>query len=192
MMFFGTDSGPDHNVTSILVMLSYIYIFIELDLDFLGAARTPPNFSVVNPAERFMSVANIALVGVSLSRNNLGADEKKVKSFTSKKLWRDAHQKRPDIDYPQLALDGTKDARKLLSDRFERLTYKGEQVQIGEPVTEEEISELKLKISALFDIDFSAALLKAKVLKVPAVEEFFADHVRCTKYTFQVKKCKKD
>lgn len=34
IMFIGTDGGPDHNVTSIQVMLSYVALFLELDLDF--------------------------------------------------------------------------------------------------------------------------------------------------------------
>ena len=61
----------------------------------------------------------------------------------SKKQWRDAQQKHPEIDYRQIALDGTKDARLLLTERFQRLTYKGEKVLVGQPATSIEIDELK-------------------------------------------------
>lgn len=191
MMFIGTDGGPDHNVTSIQVILSYLALFFELDLDFLCAVRTPPNFSVINPAERFMSVANIALMGVSLARNHLGQNEPKVRSLLSKKQWRDAQSKHPNIDYRQMALDGTKDARELLTKRFEALVYKGENVVVGDAATDQEIDRLKRKISDVWpEIDMDKKLTKADVLKVNSVKDFFEKHVRCTTYAMQVKKCK--
>lgn len=191
MMFIGTDGGPDHNVTSIQVILSYIAVFLKLDLDFLCAVRTPPNFSVINPAERFMSTANIALMGVSLARNHLGKDEAKVRSLLSKKQWRDAESKHPNVNYRKLALDGTKDARELLKTRFESLNYKGESVEVKEPASEEEISELKRKISDTWSqINMNGKLTKADVLRVQSFKDFFENHVRCTTYTMQVKKCK--
>lgn len=151
MMFVGTDGGPDHNVTSILVILSYISLFIELDLDFLCAVRTPPSLSVLNPVERFMSTANLALVGISLARNDLGKDEKRVKSLTSKQQWRAARERHPEVDYTKLALDGTKDARELLEKRFRTLTYKGTSVLVGEPADMDEISELQ-KVNQILNI----------------------------------------
>lgn len=191
MMFFGTDGGPDHNVTSIQVILSYIAIFLQIDLDFLCAVRTPPNFSVINPAERFMSTANIALMGVSLARNHLGKDEAKVRSLLSKKQWRDAESKHPTINYRKLALDGTEDARNLLKRRFETLTYKGEPVVVKDPASDEEIQRLKRKISEIWpEIDMGGKLSKADVMRVQSFKDFFEKHVRCTTYAVQVKKCK--
>lgn len=79
-LFFGTDGGPDHNLINIQVILSYLAIFLLSDADLLVACRTPPNFSVINPAERLMSVLNIGLIGVALSRAELAPnEEKKVK-----------------------------------------------------------------------------------------------------------------
>lgn len=186
IVFVGTDGGPDHNVTSIQVMLSYIAVFAELDLDYLCAVRTPPNFSVINPAERFMSTANIALIGVALARNVLGKNEKKVRSLLSKKQWRDAHEKHPETDYRQLAIDGTKDARDLLSARFQSLSYKGEQVRLGCAATDDEIEALKRRVSKILGgIDFDAKIVKSQVLNELHVKAFFEKHVKATAYAFQ-------
>lgn len=143
LMFIGTDGGPDHNVTSILVMLRYVALFLEQDLDFLCAVRTPPNLSVLNPAERFLSTANMALIGVSLARNDLGRNEKRVRSLMSKQQWRSAQERHPEVDYKKLALDGTADARNLLQSRFRSLQYKGSAVLVGEVADTDEINELK-------------------------------------------------
>lgn len=187
MLFIGSDGGPDHNLTSIMVMLSYIAIFFELDLDFLCAVRTPPNFSFINPAERFMATANIALIGVSLSRNHLGENEKFVKNLMSKKQWREAHEKNPNNDYPRLALEGTEDARRLLKSRFESLRYKGEKVIVSYAANEAEINTIKANITDQWPEINLSKISKAEAMNVPSFKEFFDKHVKATSYTFQVK-----
>ena len=63
-----TDGGGDHRTPFISVQKGYIAHFLKMDLDMLVAARTPPNFSVLNPIERAMSVINLALYGLALAR----------------------------------------------------------------------------------------------------------------------------
>ncbi|XP_062561268.1 uncharacterized protein LOC134225322 [Armigeres subalbatus] len=172
-----------------MVMLSYIAIFFELDLDFLCAVRTPPNFSFINPAEQFMAAANIALIGVSLSRNHLGENEKLVKNLMSKKQWREAHEKNPNNDYPRLALEGTEDARRLLKSRFESLRYKGEKVIVSYAANEAEINTIKANITDQWPEINLSKISKAEAMNVPSFKEFFDKHVKATSYTFQVKKC---
>lgn len=63
-----TDGGPDHRCTYLSVMLTCIYLWHKLDLDLLILARTPPGNSWKNPAERVMSVLNLALQSVGMMR----------------------------------------------------------------------------------------------------------------------------
>ena len=56
-----TDGGLDHRLTYISVKLSRIDLFLERDLDYLCAVRTPPHHSWKNPVERIMSILNITL-----------------------------------------------------------------------------------------------------------------------------------
>ncbi len=63
-----TDGGPDHRCTYTRVQLSYICLFLALDLDYLVAVRTPPQHSWKNPVERIMSILNLGLQSVGLMR----------------------------------------------------------------------------------------------------------------------------
>ncbi|CAB4420652.1 unnamed protein product [Rhizophagus irregularis] len=56
-----TDGGPDHRVTYGSVQISLICLFLCGDFDMLIALRTAPHQSWTNPAERIMSILNLAL-----------------------------------------------------------------------------------------------------------------------------------
>lgn len=67
-----TDGGPDHRTTYGSVLIASIIQFIQLDLDFFATARTAPMGSWANPAERVMSLLNLALRNASLGRTKNG------------------------------------------------------------------------------------------------------------------------
>ncbi|WAR16034.1 hypothetical protein MAR_030628 [Mya arenaria] len=66
-----TDGGPDHRVTYRSVQLCSLLEFIALDLDMIVCAKTAPAMSYLNPAERTMSVLNLALQNVALQREKM-------------------------------------------------------------------------------------------------------------------------
>jgi hypothetical protein len=66
MLILYTDGGPDHRTTFGSVQISLICLFLQGDFDFLASVRTAPYHSWMNPAERMMSIVNLALQGVSL------------------------------------------------------------------------------------------------------------------------------
>ena len=66
--------GPDHRLTYLSVQLSLIAIFLELDLDFVCAARTAACHSWRNPAERMMSIVNLGLQCVGMMRGKMSDD----------------------------------------------------------------------------------------------------------------------
>lgn len=74
VIFLYTDGGPDHRLTYISVQLSLIALFLNLDLDFLCAGRTPPYHSWRNPVERIMSIVNLGLQCVGLMREEGSAE----------------------------------------------------------------------------------------------------------------------
>ena len=55
-----SDGNPDHRSTYMLVQLSLIVLFINLDLAML-TCRTAPINSRNNPVERIMSIVNLGL-----------------------------------------------------------------------------------------------------------------------------------
>jgi hypothetical protein len=74
------DGGPDHHCTYARVQLSYICLFIALDLDYFVAVRTPPQNSWKNPVERIMSILNLGLQSVSLMRTEMNDDSERLMS----------------------------------------------------------------------------------------------------------------
>ena len=63
-----TDGGPDHNISFLNVIISWLAYFIINGCDSLVVARTSPTQSWTNPAERVMSVLNLALSNSALAR----------------------------------------------------------------------------------------------------------------------------
>jgi hypothetical protein len=64
-----TDGRPDHRCTYRSVQISLILLFLHGNFDFLCAVRTAPYNSWANPAERIMSILNLAKVAC---RNLIG------------------------------------------------------------------------------------------------------------------------
>ena len=64
-----TDGGPDHRVTYLMVKIALVCLFLQLDLDYLIAARTAPCHSWRNPVERIMSTLNLGLQCVGLQHH---------------------------------------------------------------------------------------------------------------------------
>ena len=124
-------------------------------------------------------------------REEVGQHEDLVKHLCSKVQWREAAKRHPNIDFKQLARQGTDKVRQMIENRIKRLQYKGEPFKIGVPATNEEISVLKKELHIFFPddcLDFEK-VSKPGMLKYPKFKEFYTTHVRETQYSFQVKKC---
>lgn len=91
ILFVYTDGGPDHRTNFWSVQFAYILLFFALDLDMLIAARTAPSNSYANPAERSMSLLNLALQHCSFQREEMDKSlEFLVKSLSTMKKVREA------------------------------------------------------------------------------------------------------
>ena len=75
-----TDGGPDHCCTYARVQLSYICLFIALDLDYFVAVQTPPQHSWKNPVERIMSILNLGLQSIGMMRTEMSNDSEGLMS----------------------------------------------------------------------------------------------------------------
>lgn len=69
ILFIYSDGGPDHRCNYLSVIYTMVWLFIQLDLDYLVLARNAPGHSWRNPAERIMSVLNLGLQGVGIMRS---------------------------------------------------------------------------------------------------------------------------
>ena len=179
-----TDGGPDHRTTYRSVQMMWIAVFLALDLDLLVAARTAPCQSYANPAERTMSLFNLALQNVALRRERM--DEKSeamMKSASSMKVVRMKADKTTTLKGN--LLQAMQPVVELLNDRFSRLTWKEEKVQVHEPCSEEDIQNLQ---EILRSID-SEINLETCFKDKTALSDFISKHCNLSHYMFQVKKC---
>lgn len=112
------DGGPDHNLT-------YICLFLQLDLDMLSAVRTPPYHSWKNPVERIMSIINIALQSVGLMRQSMPQNlENLMKANNSMKSIREAAKDNPQLK--EALLESLEPVKCLLSSLIMQLKLKDE------------------------------------------------------------------
>ncbi|GBB90965.1 hypothetical protein RclHR1_18020003 [Rhizophagus clarus] len=75
-----TDGRPDHHCTYTCVQLSYICLFIALDLNYFVAIRTLPQHSWKNPVERIILILNLGLQSVSLMQTEMNDDSERLMS----------------------------------------------------------------------------------------------------------------
>ena len=184
-----TDGGPDHCPTFISVQLSLLSLFIELNLDFLCAVRTPPYNSWQNPVERIMSTINIALQGIGVVRNETEYDDK-LKNCNNMKQVRDLAQKVPELE--RAVLDSMEDMKALMYSFFMRLKLKEEPFHTFHAASQEDITALQDKIKLIDESIDPKNTNKQSVFKNKVFQEFYEGHCILRHYMFSVKKCGKE
>jgi hypothetical protein len=135
-----TDGGPDHRLTYLSVQLSLICLWLDLDLDFLCAVRTPPKHTWKNPVERIMSIINIGLQGIGIMREKAVPNECKLIQCGGLKAIRKMAEKIPALK--DEVLESVKPCTELLRHVMERLKLKDQTFQTFNPADDEEIAEL--------------------------------------------------
>ena len=135
-----TDGGPDHRVTFYTVQAALVVVFMQLDLDMLIAIRTAPNHSWCNPAERCMSILNLALQHTALARQEMPDNfEKKIKNKSSMAAVRNVAECDPELK--NAFSESMNPVLDLLSERFSRMKLKGEQFKVYRGASSEKIAE---------------------------------------------------
>lgn len=138
ILFLYSDGGPYHRSTYWSVQLAYILLFISLDLDLLVTARKAPSHSYYNPAERCMSILNLALQNVSLERCAMLDDQEfRVKSRSTMKARRDIALRQGDMK--DALIQSVEPVITNVKARFGRLKYQEESVRIHDAAKDEEI-----------------------------------------------------
>lgn len=185
ILFLYSDGRPDHRTNFKSVQLAGIAMFISLNLDMYIAVRTAPMQSYANPAERCMSCLNFALQNVSLCRE-LTDIELRLKSLTSLTKLRNAAERDPKIK--DAYLESVSPVITILNERFRKLVWQEEVVEVHQPADEESIQSMK-EMLKLLDENIQADALPNDLSKFPQLKDFMDHHCRCRHYSFQIKKC---
>lgn len=164
-----TDGGPDHRVTFETVKLSLVQLFIGLNLDMLVALRTAPNHSWMNPAERCMSILNLALQHVALARKEM--DERfeiAIKHKTTLGAIRNlANVKQGFKDAYMESID---DTIELVNSRFERMKLKDEPLKVYTGVSDEDIKAGLEVVSQVVHCNANTEMSTADLRKVKELQ----------------------
>lgn len=185
-----TDGGPDHRVTFETVKLSLLSLFMELDLDMLVALRTAPHNSWQNPAERVMSVLNLALQHVALQREPMPeAFEAKMKNKSSMAAVRNTAELINGFQEAYLAsVSGVID---LINSRFERMSIKDIPIKTFKAAAPEDIENSLSVVRQVANCHGITSKSKTKDIRAcKDLQNFMRQHTKSTNYAFQVKKCR--
>lgn len=191
ILFLYSDGGPDHRSTYWSVQLAYILLFISLDLDLLVTARTAPSHSYYNPAERCMSILNLALQNVSLERCAMLDDQEfRVKSRSTMKARRDIALRQGDMK--DALIQSVEPVITNVKARFGRLKYQEENVRIHDAAKDEEIDAICSLIDLFRDVDKPEPVTlndvknRNSLKKFPMLQQFVERHTWSRQYSFQV------
>jgi hypothetical protein len=161
-----TDGGPDHRCTYVRVQLSYICLFIALDLDYFVAVRTPPQHSWKNPVERIMSILNLGLQSVGLMRTEMNDESEKLMSKCGtmneiRKISEENSTLKGDL------ISSLQAPITLVRDIFGRQSLKGEPFETFTAASETEMERfgktIQLVDSSITNEDRTAEHIKQKV-----------------------------
>lgn len=141
ILLFYTDGGPDHRNTFGSVQIALICIFLQGNFDFLASIRTAPYHSWMNPAERVMSVLNLALQGVSLQRDPMEDILEDI--FKGKNTLEDIRKAAQENSLLNINLrNSVKAVQELLSERTKRLSLNEKNFKIYTPASIISIDEI--------------------------------------------------
>jgi len=164
-----SDGGPDHRVTYHSVKLSLIVLFKKLDLDLLVAGRTSPGHSWLNPCERIMSLINLSLQNVSLTRSECSSGMEQVLRVCNSMA---------DVRKKAEKVDGLKDdwmqavnpIVDILEDRMKRLALKDEPFICPKSAANEHVDEFENLVRFIDETIVKGKYQKKDVASKPGIK----------------------
>jgi hypothetical protein len=186
-----TDGGPDHRPTYETVKVSLAVLFLQLDLDMPIAVRTAPHNSWMNPAERVMSILNLALQHVSLERSKMSDEqERAMKTKGSMTAVRNYAKNREAFKTEYR--ESMKSVVDIVSGRFQRMKIKDVPIKTCNAAQDDEIEDMLTPLSTLTNTKLTSKECSGDLKKHKELQKFIANHSKSTHYTFQLLKCKDD
>lgn len=183
-----TDGGTDQRNNLESVKCANICVFKELNLDMLVHARCAPGHSWTNPAERVMSILNLALQNCSLERCKLDEEtEKEFHKCGSMTQLREVAAKKPELRTKWQ--ESIEPVQSTIRNRFLRLKLKDEPFQALDPMKDTDIDVIKRHLRELFPTLDTDKLQKVHTNKIQEYAEWMSRHCRQSHYIFQIKKC---
>lgn len=110
-------------------------------MDFLVAGRTAPRHSWLNPAERIMSILNIALQNVALMQESRSEVEQALRGANSMSEIRSKAAKNADLKTAWIQSVNT--LINLLAERTSKMTLKEKPIAVHKAATDDEVKDFE-------------------------------------------------
>ena len=182
-----TDGGPDRNLTFASVQAPLLAAALKLDVDMLIVVRTVPKLSYRNPVERAMSLFNLGLQNVALSRDKMEDKyEDAIKGTNSLAAIRAVGERVEGFE--EAFAKSMQSPIKIIEERFEQLEWTGNRVQTYKASTPEELSSLEqvfIDLDPAVFCDGLKGLDKKRLHSSDVVEDLYKQHVHVSRYCFQ-------
>ena len=184
VLFLYTDGGPDHQTTYISTQLSLIALFLNLNLDYLSAARTAPHNSWKYPVERMMSIFNLGFQSIGLMRSKMSEPaEAALKNCNSIALLRKAGE--PFKGEISKSLESI---TSLLSDVISLLQLKEKKFQVYESSSSEHIDNFWEVLQLIEPLLTIKDTTKKDTTNKDGLKAFY-EHCYRSRHFFSTKKC---
>lgn len=155
------------------VMISMVSLFLRLDLDFLCAIRTP---RWKNPAERVMSLLNVALQGAGISRRETSFEDQ-LKACNNTKQIRSLAAQVPGLK--EAVIDSLEAPKSLLCSLFTRLKLK-EPLHVFHASSDQAIDDLWKEIHKVDETLSREDTTVRLILPKKKLQAFFDTHCTLT------------
>ena len=180
VLFLYTDGGPDHRKTYISTQLSLIALFLNLNLDYLCAARTAPHNSWRNPVERMMPIFNLGFQRIGLMRSEM--------SEPAEAAWRIAtalhfSEKQLGEPFKNEIAKSLESMISLLSDVISRLQLKGEKFQVYDNSSSEDIHNFWVVLQLIEPLLTRNDTRKKDIADKDGLKAFY-EHYCCSRHYF--------
>ena len=186
-----TDGGPDHRCTYGSVQISLLALFLKGNFDFLAAVRTAPYHSWANPAERMMSILNLALQGVALKRESMS--ESSEKYFDKLKNLSDIRiGSEKNSIFKEELIESMKKTQDFLNERTSHLSLHDTKFRSSSPALESDIETLFASILLIEEQITINDTTSVELKRFQKLKNFMGTHCQIRQYSFQVKKCNRN
>ena len=181
-----TDVGTDQRNTLVSFNVASIYLFKELDLDFMIAVRRGPGHSCMNPVDRIMSILNLGLQNVATERAPCDDEsiEKKVKKCNSMTELQELDEKVFGVE--EAWLNSVDKAKRIISERFSWMSLKEVPLTEFGCVSDYEIEHFKRHVNQLFPGISMDKLQKTHVREIQSYVSWKKKHFKEEHYALQI------
>ncbi|CAH1770677.1 4433_t:CDS:2, partial [Entrophospora sp. SA101] len=165
-------------------------LFLKGDFDFLAAVRTAPYYSWANPAERMMSILNLALQGVALKRESMS--ESSEKYFDKLKNLSDICIGSEKNSIFKELIESMKKTQDFLNERTSHLSLHDTKFRSSSPALESDIETLFASILLIEEQITINDTTSVELKGFQKLKNFMSTHCQIRQYSFQVKKCNRN